>query len=211
MDQVRLMVTGSAVAAFLLTVAVIALYFAGAQPPSPRTVLVRVGLDVLVCLCLLLFIAGLAVLVAASGHQLAWLAAPLALVGVLWMALTLVADAMQAAVALSAGTPVDPTRIGSGGEASQVLYGPVGRALTALFLLLAAAAVLGTGIGPAWVAWSALVLSAGQLALVPTLFGPTDPAHFYSINGWSIPVAGGLLLCWVLTAGIALARLPPSH
>jgi len=207
-EYVRELVLGSAVAACLLTSGVIALYFVGSQPPSPRMVLTRVGLDVLVCLSLLLFIAGLAVLVATSGHAMAWLAAPLALVGVVWMTLTLVGDAMQAGVVLSAGTAIDPTRIGSGGEASQVLYGPIARAVTALFLLLVAAAVLATGIAPAWVGWSALVVAAGQIALAPTLFGTTDPADFYAVNGWSIPVAGGVLLCWVLAAGVAVAKSP---
>ena len=210
MEHVRQVVLGSAVMACLLTSGVIALYFVGSQPPPPRVVLARVGLDVLVCLSLLLFIAGLAVLVATSGHAMAWLAAPVALVGVVWMTLTLVGDAMQAGAVLSASTAIDPTRVGSGGEASQVLYGPIGRAVTALFLLLAAVAVLATGIAPAWVGWSALVVAAGQVALAPTLFGTTDPADFYAVNGWSIPVAGGVLLCWVLAAGIALARTPTA-
>jgi hypothetical protein len=196
--------------ACLLTGGVIALYFVGSQPPSPRVVLARVGMDVLVCLSLLMFIAGLAVLVATSGHPMSWLAAPLALVGVLWMTLTLVGDAMQAGAVLSAGTAIDPTRMGSGAEASQVLYGPIGRAVTALFLLLVAVAVLATGIAPAWVGWSALVVAAGQMALAPTLFGSTDPADFYALNGWSIPVAGGVLLCWVLAAGIAVVKTPTT-
>jgi hypothetical protein len=78
------------------------------------------------------------------------------------------------------------------------------RLLVAAFLGSAGAAILLTGILPAWIGWFAFVVGLLQLAFVPTIFSTTDPSRFYSVNGWGIPVAGGFYLLWILSASVAL-------
>ena len=45
-----------------------------------------------------------------------------------------------------------------------------------------------------------------QLAFVATYFSGTDPAQFFSLNGWHLPVVGGLLSLWILAASVTLLR-----
>ena len=81
-----------------------------------------------------------------------------------------------------------------------LIYGPRARLLTAAFLASVGSAIILTGALPGWTGWLAYAVGA----VVPTIFYKTDPAFFYSVNGWGIPVAGGLLLGWVLMVGVLL-------
>lgn len=65
-----------------------------------------------------------------------------------------------------------------------------------------------TGVLPVWTGWAAVVVAAFHLGLAPTILSTTNPSRFNSLNGWSIPVAGGLLVTWVLIVSIAI--LPSS-
>lgn len=61
-----------------------------------------------------------------------------------------------------------------------------------------------TGVVPAWIGWLAYVLSILEAAFVPTMFSGTGPDRFYSVNGWGVPVAGGLFLAWILVISVPL-------
>jgi hypothetical protein len=96
--------------------------------------------------------------------------------------------------------------VGSGAEGALVIYGPVGRILTAAFLAVAGAALVRTRLMPAWLGRAAFALGALELAFVATFFSGTNPAQFFSVNGWYLPVLGGLLGLWILSASVALLR-----
>jgi hypothetical protein len=194
----------SAVIAFVLVAPTVALYFVVADPPSTRVVLWRVLLSLLLNAALLVFVAGFAAVLWQTGAS-PWAVGLVFGSGVLLVAVTFVANAIQAGAVLRAGGRIDPTLMGTGAEASQVLYGPVTRLITAVFLTAAAAAVFPSAL-PGWLGWTALVTAMVHLVLVPTLLSSTDPARFFSLNGWNIPVVGGLFLLWVLLAGVASWR-----
>jgi hypothetical protein len=118
--------------------------------------------------------------------------------------LIMVANYHEVGAALARGVPVDTTLVGSGGEAAFLLWGPLARLLTALFLCSSGAAILVSRVVARWLAWVAFVIAAVHFALIPTIFSGTDPTHFYSINGLGIPTAGGLFALWVLFVSIAL-------
>ena len=65
-------------------------------------------------------------------------------------------------------------------------------------------ALLATELTPTWLGWLAITIAVFHLGLAPTILSTTDPARFYSLNGWSIPIAGGLLLTWVLATSITI-------
>src|SRR5215207_868589 len=88
----------------------------------------------------------------------------------------------------------------------RVIYGPVGRILTAAFLAAAGAAIVRARLLPMPVAWAAFARGIVQLAFVATYFSGTNPAQFFSVNGWHLPVLGSLLGLWVLSASVALLR-----
>ena len=87
-----------------------------------------------------------------------------------------------------------------------MIYGPVGRILTAALLAAAGAVIIRAHLLPAWVGRAAFAIGAVQLAFVATYFSGTDPAQFFSVNGWHLPVVGGLLGLWILAASVALLR-----
>jgi hypothetical protein len=115
---------------------------------------------------------------------------------------TFVADSIQAGSVLGKKELLDPTLVGSGAEGSLTIYGPIARLLEAVLLISAGFALLVTGILPTWIGGLAYLIGIFDLALVPTLFSKTEPAYFYSVNGWGIPVAGGLFISWILVVSI---------
>jgi hypothetical protein len=199
--------TGTAgIAAFVVTLPVITLYFVTFDPPPVWNVLVRVLLNTLLCAILLVFVVGFSAYLYQAPSAHTWLTAVVFAAGLVLVTVILVANAIEAGAVLHAGANTDPTRMGSGGESSQVIYGPIARVLTTLFLLAAGAASLATGVTPDWIGWFAIAIATFHLALAPTILSTTDPSRFYSLNGWSIPLAGGLLLSWVLSTSITILR-----
>jgi hypothetical protein len=101
---------------------------------------------------------------------------------------------------------LDPTLVGSGGEGALLLYGPIARLVTAVFLIASGAAILHTRVVAAWLGWLAYGISIIHILLIPSIFFMSDPLHFYSANGWNIPIAGGFFLLWILLVSIFLMR-----
>lgn len=192
---------------FVMTLPVVALYFITSDPPPVRTVLLRVLLNTLLCAAFLVFVAGFGSLTSKAPSEPLGLTALTVTAGLAIVVVTLVANAVEAGAVLHAGTSIDPTRMGSGGESAQVIYGPIMRVLTALFLIAAGVSAAAGGLIPAWTGWFAVIVAAFHLVLAPTILSTTDPSRFYSLNGWSIPVAGGLLVTWVLVASITILPL----
>jgi hypothetical protein len=66
---------------------------------------------------------------------------------------------------------------------------------------------------PRWVAWSAYIVAACNVAFVPSLFFGVDVTKFYSAHGWgNSAFVGGFLGYWILAVGIvSLARRPLSE
>jgi len=208
MDRARLRrFTGaSGIAVFLLGMLVLPLYFVYDGPPPVANVLSRILLNMLACTGLVVFLVGFRQLIREARPDYEWLATLGFTAGLVFVTLTFVADSLQVGAVLGTGGELDPTMIGGRGEGSILIFGPMARLLTALFLITAASAILGTRLLPAWTARIAQAVAVFHLAMVPSLFSGTLPARFYSINGWNIPVAGGLFVTWLLAASVALLR-----
>lgn len=193
------------IAAFLVTMAEIPLWFIHfSGPPTTKNVLARTFLAIFVPPLLIVFLVGSQQIVSDADPSYAWLANVSLLSGVVASALMLVAHSMQVGSILGKDKPVDPTTIGSGGESALTIYGPIGHLLMATFISTGSIALVASGLVPMWVGLVGGAIAAFQLALVPTLFSRTDPAYFYSINGWNIPISGGLMVLWLLMVSILL-------
>jgi hypothetical protein len=190
---------------FVLVLIEIPLYFVYSGAPPPRNVLARSLINMFGLVVLMAFLAGFRHVIVQARPDYELLGTLALALGATHVVLTYVAGAVQAGSVLGKTERLDPTVIGSGAETSLIIYGPISRLLEAAFLGVAGGAILATGILPAWTAWLAFAVGALQLAMVPTLFYKTDPAHFYSVNGWGIPVAGGLFSAWLLAVSIVLA------
>ena len=191
---------------FALTLAVVPLYFIYPGPPPAWNVLTRSVVGMFQLVAFLGFVVGLQSLIRRAGPEEDVSSTLLASLGAVLVAVTLVAVAHEAGRVLGKTDPFDPTLVGSGAEGSLVIYGPVGRILTAAFLAASGAAIRRARLLPAWSARTAFVLAALELAFVATIFSGTDPAHFFSVNGWHLPVLGSLFSLWILAVSIALLR-----
>lgn len=192
------------IASFILTMVVISLYFIYDGSPPAKNVLLRNYLNLFILVGLLIFISGFQYVATEFSPGYAWIGGLTQLFGFAFIVMTFTAQSFESASVLGKTKRIDPTLVGSGAEGSIVIYGPVARMLTAFTLLFAGVLILGTEIVAPWIAWVAFATAAFHIVLTPTLFSGSEPSRFYSINGWSIPVAGGLLLAWVLITSIAL-------
>jgi hypothetical protein len=194
----------SGIAAFLLTMAQIPLWFIYSGPPPAKNVLLRTFIALPLMVCLLVFVGGISTLIRQTDASYNGVATISLSIGSVFGATTLVAHSVQVGSVLGAERRIDPTTLGSGGEGALLIYGPINHLLMASYLIAASVALAGSGMMPMWVSILGYAIGAFQLALVPTLFYKTDPAHFYSLNGWNIPVSGGFFLTWVLVVSVLL-------
>lgn len=193
-----------AVPAVSLTVTM-PLFFVGDATSLP-SVLTRHLADAVACVLLVLFLVGWRSLVVGAQPGAEWLGTAALALGVLFTAVTLAAGSDQAGAVIAAGGGIDPTRVGSGGEAGLLSYGPTARLVTGVLLLVMAAGARAANLLPPWLTRAAVAVAGLHLVLVGSAFGGTDPADFAAINGWGIPVAGGLFLLWVAATGVILLR-----
>jgi len=187
-----------------LNLIVIPLYFIHSGPPPVRNVLTRIFISLFALTSLIPFLVGFRHGILQAHTDFEWLGTLCMSFGLAHATLTLMADSLQAGSVLGKTGFVDPTLVGSGAEQTMIIYGPISRLLEFAFLASAGSAILTTDVLPTWIAWFAFIVGIIQLAFVPTIFSTTDPARFYSVNGWGIPVAGGLYLLWILAASIFL-------
>ena len=124
--------TGRAgVATFALVVATVPLYFVYSGPPPAWNVLARSLVAMFSLVALLGFVVGLQALARRARPEEEPLATLLGALGVVLVTVDLVAIALEAGTVLGRAEPLDPTLVGSGAEGALVIYGPVGRILTA--------------------------------------------------------------------------------
>jgi hypothetical protein len=207
-------VTGSAgIFMYLTVMTVIPLFFVYDGAPPVSNILTRVLVSMFTCASFVVFLVGFRVILERARPDHEFVASLTFYSGFVYIILIMVADAVQVGSVLARGGPVDPTLVGSGGEASLLIWGPLSRLFTALFLASGAAAILATRLLPRWVAWLAFAIAALDVALIPTIYSGSDPTRFYSINGLGIPTAGGLFALWVLIVSVMLvlrARSAPA-
>ncbi|MFT3827209.1 MAG: hypothetical protein QM731_25000 [Chitinophagaceae bacterium] len=196
---------------YLLVLLEIPFYFvytptpAGTPPPS--IILIRILIDLFVCVGLLAFFSGLRSILTQSHPEYNWLTIFIFANGLAFPIVALVADSIQAGSVWAAGVkPVNPTWVGYGAEGALLIYGPVNRLLTATLLIALGTFIIKTRFLPKWTGWLAYIISLYNIAFIPTLFYVTTPLDFYSVNGWNIPIAAGYFFLWIFIISICLLR-----
>lgn len=190
------------ISTFALTMISIPLYFIYSGPPPAKNILLRILITMLLCTGLIAFMVGFRQIVIQTDAAYDWLATLCLSFGLAYVILVFVAAAIEAGAVLGREKRIDPTVIGSGGEGSLLIYGPIQRLMAASFLVVAGIIIRGAGMLPDWTGWIAFCIAFIQLLFIPTMFYKTEPSVFYSINGWNIPILGGLFLTWILIVSI---------
>jgi hypothetical protein len=196
----------SGIVIFLLSMIVLPLYFVYSGPPPVSNILTRALINMFVLTALIVFLVGFRQLIRQAGSGFEWIAELSFTFGLVFTILTFVSDAIQVGSVLGKSGGIDPTTVGSGAEGAILLFGPLARLLTSMFLFTAAMAILGTNMLPKWTARMAQIIAVFHFVMIPSIFSGTDPSYFYSINGLGIPISGSLLLIWILVISIMILR-----
>lgn len=170
--------------------------------------LLTILIDTMLMAALIVFLAGFRQLITHSEVALQWVADLAYGAGLVFVAVTLVGDAMEAGTALDVtGMAGDYSVLRALTVGHTILFGSIGCVLTALVAAASAYVTLGSDALPRWTGWLAYGVAILNLAAVPTMFGGTDPASFLAAGG-----AGTALfatfpwLVWVTAIGIVTVR-----
>lgn len=175
--------------------------------------LVVVLADTVLMTSLIVFFGCFRQLVTTRSPGLSWVADIGFGAGLVYVAVTLVGDAMSGAAGLDAGAgEADGAIIRGLIEAHMLLFGSIGCILTALVMASAGYLVLASSVLPRWTGVFAFVAAGLNLAAVPTMFGGTDETDLFSVGGWANAVLAVFpFLLWVILVGIYTIRGTRHH
>jgi len=218
--KVRRWAGGFGVAGFIVFLAALPLYFMGVGPAAPledtvqfsdlisRTntyILMRTTLaDPLIMTGLLVFLAGFRHLVRQARQDYEWVATLVFGVGLIVIAIDLVADGLEAGSALDTWVKTDPTAVRALMEGSFPMFGAIGLILSALLLASAGYATLASDVLHGWTGWFAFAAALLNLAAAPSILGGTDITGFYTASGYAPFVGQAAMLVWFLVASISM-------
>ncbi|GAA5078947.1 hypothetical protein [Nocardia iowensis] len=202
--------TGAAgLAATLLMLVELPLYFVYGGPPPDWNIFTRSMFGLTGTMLLVVFMIGIPHLVRAAGPKSVWIGSISAAAGLMWLTVAAISTSLEVGAAIAAPDPIDPTIAVTG---TYILYGSLSKLLIALFLVAFAFAITDTGLLPPWTRWSAFGLAAIHLAFVPSMYCGNDPANFYAANGWgTTATTGGLTILWLLAVSVTLLRTPADQ
>lgn len=173
-----------------------------------NVVFTRVLLGLALYVTLLVFAVGLRDLIRRADADYEWAGALLVASMAVWLAVTLVANGLEAGIALDTlRGNADPSVARALTMGYLLIYnGSIAFVMTALFLATAGYATVATGILPRWTGWLAVGAALLCIACIPALYGgPADPAGSYNAGGWGAAmVANFPPLLWFLVVGLLL-------
>ncbi|WP_051580389.1 hypothetical protein [Pseudonocardia acaciae] len=200
--SVRRLTGLAGLAASVLTLIELPLYFVYADAPPQSNVLARTLFGIVGLTCLVVSMTGFRHLVVAARAGYEWVGALASAAGLMWVTVVFVSTGLETGAVIASPTPIDPTIAVPG---TYILYGSISRLLEGLFLLAFGHAAVRTGALPRWAGRSAYLLALVNLAFVPSLFFGNVPANFYAANGWgTTATVGALGMIWLLAVSVAV-------
>ncbi len=211
---------GFGVAAFVVFLLALPLYFIGVGPGArlediaqfgdfvTRTntfIIIRTALaDPLILVGLLVFLAGFRHLIRQARQDHEWVATLVFGVGMVLTEVYLVADGLEAGAGLDTWVKADPTAVRGLMEGSFPMYGAVGLILSALLLTSAGHATLATGVLHRWTGWFAYAAAVVNILMAPSILGGTDITGFYTASGYAPFVGQAALVIWFFLASVSM-------
>jgi hypothetical protein len=175
---------------------------------SSRQTLVIILIDTMLMAALIVFLGGFRQLITKSRPDLEWVADIAFGAGLVFVAVTLVGDAMEGGAALDArGSSVDPSVLRALTEGHILMFGTTGCVLLAVVAAASGYVTLASEALPRWtgrVAWS---VAAVNLLAIPTMFGGTSDTRFFSAGGTGVALLATFpWLVWVMCVGVVGIR-----
>ncbi|BDI22963.1 hypothetical protein [Herbiconiux sp. L3-i23] len=178
-----------------------------AQASSSQTFIVILA-DTFVMAFLIVFLASFRQLINRARPDVEWLADLAFGAGLVFIAVTLVGDAMDGGAALDTlGLTPDPSAIRTLIEGHAIMFGSTGAVLLALVSATAAYLTFLSGAVPRWTGYLAAATAVSNLVWAPLGFTGTSPTSFFATGG-----AGNAILAifpwlvWVFCVGITTVR-----
>ena len=169
--------------------------------------------DTLLMSALIIFLACFHQLMTTARPDLKWVADIGFGAGLVWVAITVVGDAMSGGAALDAAEGhANATIIRALIEGHMLLFGGIGCVLTALILASAGFLALSSTVLPRWAGFFAYGAAILNLLAIPTIFGGTSETSLFSVGGWANAVLATFpWLLWVIIVGILTIRGQRHH
>ena len=174
-----------------------------------RSSLVVVLIDCVLMTTLVLYLACLRRILSEGRPDVSWLADLVFGTGLVFVAVTLVGDSMEAGIALDAvGGGSDPSVMRALTEGHILMFGSAGSLLTILLVEIAARIIRITGVLPPWTANFAHVVAALNLLAEPTLFASTNSGSLLAPGGAGVAFFAVFpFLLWFTAVGITAQRM----
>lgn len=178
------------------------------MPMAANATIATITIDTLLMAFLLVFFAALRQLVSAERPQQKWVGDLAFAASIVFVAITLVGDAMDAGSALDAvGQTADASVIRALTEGHIFIFGSIGGVMIALITSCFAFITLATKVVPAWTGHLAYVVAALNLAIIPTAFNGSDATNFFSAGGLGVTLVSTFpFLIWVIAIGIVTIK-----
>ncbi|CAN5432262.1 hypothetical protein BH10ACT6_BH10ACT6_09850 [soil metagenome] len=153
---------------------------------------------------IIVFLAGFRQIITHARHDLQWIADIGFGAGLVFVAITLVGDAMEAGSALDVvGLTPDPSAIRALTEGHAVMFGATGCVLLAIVSGSSAYVVLASRALPRWTGVVAWVVALLQIFGIATIFGGTSDRFWFSSGGVGVTLTATFpWVAWVITVGI---------
>lgn len=157
---------------------------------------------------IIVFLGGFRQIITHARHDLQWIADITFGAGLVFVAITMAGDAMEAGSALDVVrlTP-DPSAIRALTEGHAVMFGATGCVLLALISGSSAFTVLASRALPRWTGVVAWVVAGLQIFGLATIFGGTSDHFWFSSGGVGVTLTATFpWVAWVITVGIVTIR-----
>ena len=165
-------------------------------------------IDTVLMANIIVFLAGFRQIITHTRHDLQWIADITFGAGLVFVAITMVGDAMEAGSALDVVslTP-DPSAIRALTEGHAVMFGATGCVLLAVISGSSAYTVLASRALPRWTGVVAWVVAGLQIFGLATIFGGTSDRDWLSSGGVGVTLTATFpWVAWVITVGIVTIR-----
>jgi len=164
--------------------------------------------DTVLMASLIVFLGCFRQLVTVSHPNVRWVADVAHGAGLVFIAVTLVGDALDGGTALDvSGLEPDPSAIRAMIEGHVLMFGSIGSVLLALVSGTSAYLIFLTAVVPRWTGVLAAIAAVSNLVWAPTAFGGTSPTNFAAAGGWGNAVMAVFpWLVWVICIGITTVR-----
>lgn len=161
-------------------------------------------IDTVLMANIIVFLGGFRQIITHARHDLQWIADITFGAGLVFVAITMVGDAMEAGSALDVVslTP-DPSAIRALTEGHAVMFGATGCVLLAVISGSSAYTVLASRALPRWTGVVAWVVAVLQIFGLATIFGGTSDRFWFSSGGVGVTLTATFpWVAWVITVGI---------